>query len=85
MPNNDFADPYITCCFISEDEIFVNFFHNYSKTHCHFVWNHKKRHIRGLNTSNPDDQGTDRYQVPISREIDCNLKNFPYKCFYNDE
>ena len=43
MPNNDFPDPYMTCCFISDDEIFVNFFHNYTKTHCHFVWNHVKR------------------------------------------
>ena len=81
MPNDDFNDPCMTCCFISDDEIFVTFFHNYTRTHCHFVWNFKTRRIRG----SPSTDETERYHVPVSKVLDCNIKNFPYRCFYNDD
>lgn len=49
MPNDDFSDPFITCCFISDTELFINFFHNYSRTHYHFIWDFKNRVIKGEN------------------------------------
>jgi len=47
MANNDFSDPFITCTFITNDQIFVNFFHNYSYTHYHFIWDVKQRRVIG--------------------------------------
>ena len=41
MPNEVFNDPFITCCFTEEDKIFVNFYHNHSTTHYHFIWDIK--------------------------------------------
>ena len=38
MVNDDFPDPFITCCWISETHLFVNFFHSYTLTHYHFLW-----------------------------------------------
>ena len=38
MVNNDFSDPFITCCWIASDKIFVNLFHSYTLTHYHFIW-----------------------------------------------
>ena len=47
MPINNFPDPFITCCFISYERLFVNLFHNYSLTHYHFVWDIKSRKLIG--------------------------------------
>ena len=71
MAIEGFPDPYITCTFVSDEKIFINLFHNYSSTHYHFIYDFKKKSIV--------DGGV------VSRHIDCSKKNFPYKCFYNDE
>lgn len=69
MCNEMFPDPFGQCCWISEDKIFVDVFHNYSRTHYHLVINIRERKLVG--------------EIQ-SHVIDCNLKNFPYKCFYSD-
>ena len=39
MPNQGFSDPYIVATFCNDDEsIFVNLFHNGTKTHYHFIY-----------------------------------------------
>lgn len=43
-----FPDPFITCCFTTDDFIFVAFFHNYSQTHYHFLWDIEKRKVVGI-------------------------------------
>jgi hypothetical protein len=35
---SDFPDPFITCTFISDTKLFVNFFYTFSQIHCHFIW-----------------------------------------------
>lgn len=47
MPNDDFSDPFITCCFITDDKVFVNFFHSATLMHYHFVWDIKNRRVIG--------------------------------------
>jgi len=70
MAIQGFPDPYITCCFIDDDRIFVNLFYNPKLTHYHFIYNIKTKQVDG---------------EIVSKEIDCSRKNFPYKCFYNDD
>jgi hypothetical protein len=77
MPNAGFEDPFITCCFIQDHLIFVNFFHNYSLTHYHFIWDKLRKQMIGDQDGKPI-----MFKFP---EEDSNMKNFPYKCFYNDE
>ena len=43
MPNQSFPDPYITCCFVTNDLIFVNLYHNSTLTHHHFFYNRVTR------------------------------------------
>ena len=38
MAIDGFPDPFIVCCFISDDLIFVNLFYNYHQIHYHFVF-----------------------------------------------
>jgi hypothetical protein len=45
MPINNFPDPFITCCFVTDDLIFVNLFHNKLKEHHHFFFHVKERYI----------------------------------------
>lgn len=45
MPINNFPDPFITCCFVDDDIIFVNLFHNSDLTHYHFFFDKKTRQI----------------------------------------
>lgn len=47
MANQDFQDPFITCNFVGSDKIFVNFFHNHSRTHYHFIWDIENRKMIG--------------------------------------
>lgn len=70
MAIGTFPDPFITCTFVSEYRIFVNLFYNYSLTHYHFIYNLESMAIEGQ---------------PVSFQMKCTKKNFPYKCFYNDE
>tara|TARA_B110000285_G_C15136215_1_gene627098 strand:+ start:509 stop:961 length:453 start_codon:yes stop_codon:yes gene_type:complete len=69
MANEEFPDPFGTCCFVNDTTIFIGVFHNYTRTHYHFFWDCTKRAIQG--------------EIG-SMVIDCNLKNFPYKCFFSE-
>lgn len=79
MANQDFQDPFITCNFVGSDKLFVNFFHNHSKTHYHFIWDIENRKLIGK--KQPDSE----VDLPITHEIGGSIKNFPYKSFYNPE
>lgn len=68
MPIHGFADPFIVCCFISDDRIFIALFYNQSLTHYHFIYDIKKRRIEGH---------------IFTKQMECTKKNFPQKCFYN--
>lgn len=46
MPINNFPDPFITCCFVTDDIIFVNLFHNKDLCHHHFFYDRVNRKIR---------------------------------------
>jgi len=70
MCNQSFPDPFITCCFIDSNRVFVNLFHNFDLKHIHFIWDIKAKKIIGK---------------MVEKVIDCTKKNFPYKCFYNEE
>ena len=70
MCNQTFPDPFITCTFINSDKIFVNLFHNYDMKHYHFIYDLNRKGVDGdIN----------------HMELNCTKKNFPYRCFYNDE
>jgi len=71
MPNYGFADPYIICCFIGGDQLFVALFHNHKLLHKHFIYDLKKREIVG--------------KVHDFSLADSSEENFPVDCFYNDE
>lgn len=45
MPIDNFPDPYITCCFINNDLIYCNLYHNYSCTHHSFVYEHALKKV----------------------------------------
>ena len=75
MPINNFHEPFIACCFVSDTKIFVAFFHTPYLTHHHFVWDFEQKVIIGRkNISNSS----------ISMELDCSVRNFPIKCFFNE-
>ena len=65
-----FPEPYIACTFIDDDRIFVNLFYNPTLTHYHFIYNVTEKVMIGKVSQKP---------------LPCSRKNFPYKCFYNDE
>lgn len=70
MAISGFPDPYITCCFVEDNQVFINLFYNYTLTHYHFVWDIDNKKVVG---------------EIVSRQLECSKKNFPYKCFYNEE
>ena len=72
MCNDDFPDANITCCFIDDETIFVALFHNYTRTHYHFIYDCKRKCILDN-------------REPVKMVLDCTRKNFPYKCFYSEE
>ena len=69
MPINNFPDPFISCCFVRDDMIFVNLFHNEQRVHYHFMYHTCDKKI------------TQYTKI----QLDSNNKNFPVKCFYNQE
>lgn len=70
MPIAGFPDPYITCTFIDDENLFVCLFYNKTLTHYHFIYNDQEHKIVS----------------EISKTVlDCTMKNFPYKCFFNIE
>jgi hypothetical protein len=38
MPIDNFPDPFISCCFIDDELVFVNLFHTATLTHHHFFY-----------------------------------------------
>ena len=73
MPINDFPDPFISCCFINDNLLFVNLFHNATLTHHHFFY----KFSDDLNEKEILD-----HQTVV---LDCNKMNFPQKCYYNSD
>ena len=69
MPINNFPDPFISCCFVRDDMIFVNLFHNEQRVHYHFMYHTCDKRL------------TQYTKI----QLDSNNKNFPVKCFYNQE
>ena len=70
MTIEQFSEPYATCCFIDDDKVFVNLFHNQEFMHYHFILDLKKGKIIGST---------------VSRKLEKQKKNFPLKCFYNSD
>lgn len=69
MVVQQFPDPFITCCFCDDDTLYVNL--KYRDTdHYHFLWDIPSNKMKGNS---------------IKVEMDTTMKNFPYKCFYNDD
>jgi len=83
MPIDEFPDPFITCCFINDDQIFVNFFHNNNLTHYHFIWDIKNHKVIGKPLY--DVSGNSHNDLPITYKFQTNSINFPYKCFYSEK
>ena len=71
MAIDGFPDPFIVCTFISDDRVFVNLFYNYEQTHYHFILNTTMMQIEN--------------DKVVSMHLESSLRNFPYKCFYNNE
>ena len=69
IPIHNFPDPFITCCWVDSEWIFVNLFHQETLTHHHFFFNKRTRELK------------DHTKV----KLETNKKNFPYKCFYSHE
>ena len=47
MPINDFPDPFVSCCFVTDTLIFVNLFENAKLLHHHFFYDTEKREMLG--------------------------------------
>jgi hypothetical protein len=71
MAVTNFPDPFITCCFISDDVIFINLYHNHLMKHFHFFYNIDQKKLVGK-------------VIDFKLGMESSKKNFPYKCFYND-
>ena len=66
-----FPDPFINCCFVGNDKIFVALIDNETCTHYHLLWDiNNKKMIGDFASCKFPDNGK---------------KNFPYKSFYNEE
>ena len=70
MMISNFPDPFITCCYIKDDLLFIDLFYTYTFTHYHFFFNTKMKKVVG---------------EIVSFDLGDSRKNFPYKCFYNEE
>lgn len=71
MPNQGSHDPYISSVFLSDEHLFVAFFHNKSKMHYHFIYLVKEKKILNDN-------------VYKHEMVDSSKEDFPVQCFYND-
>lgn len=71
MPNEELDDPFIACCFISDQLIFVALYHAATTTHYHFIWDLLTKSIEDV--------------VPVQHKLDASMKNFPQKVFYSQE
>ena len=70
MCNQTFPDPFITCTFLTNDTIYIDLFANAELKHIHFIYDIKNQCMVGNKVE----------QVMV-----CTEKNFPYKCFFNEE
>lgn len=43
MAVSNFPDPFITCCFVSNEVLFINLFYNFECTHYHFFYNFEEK------------------------------------------
>jgi hypothetical protein len=43
MPNEVMPDPFVNCCFITDDKIFVAVYYAPKKMHYHFIWDETKK------------------------------------------
>ena len=46
MTLDGFYDPFITLCFISDTQLYVNLYHNSDFIHYHFIWNFETNKIQ---------------------------------------
>lgn len=76
LPIDDFQDPFISCAFVSDKMIFVGFFYTPFQQHHHFMYDLSTHTIIGESK---------REDSTVMLDFNCSRKNFPLKCFYNDE
>jgi hypothetical protein len=69
-PNVGFPDPLINACFIGEDRVFINLFHNRDLNHWHLIYNYKEKKIVG---------------EPVCVKLGESKLNFPYNNFYDSK
>ena len=69
MVVQQFPDPFITCCFCDDNTLYVNLKYR-DIDHFHFLWDIPSNKMKGNF---------------VKVEMDTTMKNFPYKCFYNDD
>ena len=67
MPIDNFPDPFINCCFVTNELIYANLYHNFTTTHHSFVYNHVSKQVSS-------------HQAV---KMNSNIQNFPWKCFYS--
>lgn len=70
MPINNFPDPFITCCFVSDETLFGNIFFAKTLSHHHFFYNRVTQEVSEHRI----------YKIQCCTDL-----NFPYKCFYSEE
>ena len=69
MCNEMFPEPFVTCCWVTDDQVYVDLHYNYTRTHYHLIIDIRNRTLIG---------------DVVSEQLECNLKNFPYKSFYSE-
>ena len=70
MPIDDFYDPFITCCFITDNLIFVALHYTFNQMHYHFIWDIEKRDF----WFTPGNLDVDFFS---KKQLTCSVKNFP--------
>lgn len=72
LVNTGFDDPFINIEFVNDSLLFVNLFHNGSMVHYHFLYDIENKGVKD--------------NIIMKEELkNCSKKNFPQKCFYNDD
>jgi hypothetical protein len=83
IPCDDLPDPFINCCFIGDDKIFIALFHGYTETHYHFIWDVNAKQVIGDPLK--DSGGGALGNAAVTHKLKSSIKNFPYKSFYSEE
>lgn len=71
MAIDSMYDPYTSCCFVSDNILYVQLFYAHEITHFHFLLNLQMKKIEG--------------EIYSKVLPNVSKKNFPVKCFYNNE